>query len=95
MTEGIDHGWCVYILRCADQTLYTGIAKDLSKRLAQHNKGAGAKYTRGRAPVELVFVESVQSHGDALRREYTIKRMSTAAKQNMIGRGPGKSDVIR
>ncbi|MCU7906000.1 MAG: GIY-YIG nuclease family protein [Candidatus Thiodiazotropha sp. (ex Epidulcina cf. delphinae)] len=93
MISGIDHNWCVYILRCADRTLYTGIAKDLSKRLAQHNKGAGAKYTRGRIPVELVFAETAQSHGDALRREYAIKRMSATAKQKMIDRSRRSGDI--
>jgi putative endonuclease len=76
--------WYVYILQCSDRTLYTGIAKDLKKRLAQHNNGTGAKYTRGRAPVELVFAEGMPCHGDALRRECQIKRMSQAQKRNMI-----------
>jgi len=76
--------WTVYILRCADQTLYTGIAKDLFRRVAQHNRGTGAKYTRGRTPVELVFAESMLCQGDALRREYAIKKMSAAEKMKMI-----------
>jgi putative endonuclease len=76
--------WYVYILQCSDRTLYTGIAKDLEKRLAQHNNGTGAKYTRGRVPVELVFAEGVPCHGDALRRECQIKRMSRARKRKMI-----------
>ncbi|MCU7848164.1 MAG: GIY-YIG nuclease family protein [Candidatus Thiodiazotropha sp. (ex Lucinoma kastoroae)] len=78
------NSWTVYILRCADQTLYTGIAKDLFRRVAQHNKGTGAKYTRGRIPVELVFAESMACHGDALRREYAIKKMSAADKKKII-----------
>jgi putative endonuclease len=76
--------WYVYIVRCKDQTLYTGIARDIEKRLAQHNSGRGARYTRGRAPVELVFVEAMLSHGDALRREYKIKQMSLSRKLEMI-----------
>lgn len=76
--------WYVYIVRCADRTLYTGIARDLEKRLAQHNKGRGARYTRGRAPVDLVFVEGMPTHGDALRREYQIKRMTLSRKLKMI-----------
>ena len=76
--------WYVYILQCSDRTLYTGIAKDLEKRLAQHNNGTGAKYTRGRAPVELVFTEGMKCHGDALRREHEIKRMSRAQKRKII-----------
>ncbi|MCU7891663.1 MAG: GIY-YIG nuclease family protein [Candidatus Thiodiazotropha sp. (ex Ustalcina ferruginea)] len=77
------NSWTVYILRCADQTLYTGIAKDLFRRVAQHNKGTGAKYTRGRTPVELIFAESMACYGDALRREYAIKKMSDQSCQTV------------
>ena len=76
--------WYVYILRCADQTLYTGITNDVDRRIAEHNRGVGAKYTRGRTPVELAFVESVESRGDALRREYAIKQMTPVQKQRLI-----------
>ncbi|MES9811848.1 MAG: GIY-YIG nuclease family protein [Candidatus Thiodiazotropha sp.] len=85
MTQRNDpQSWYVYILQCSDRSLYTGIAKDLEKRVAQHNSGFGAKYTRGRTPVELVFAEGVGCHGDALRREYQIKRMSLAQKRKII-----------
>jgi putative endonuclease len=87
--------WYVYILQCSDKTLYTGIAKDLEKRLAQHNSGTGARYTRGRTPVELVFAEGVRCHGDALRREYQIKRMSRARKRKIIeASNPAKGAVL-
>jgi putative endonuclease len=87
--------WYVYILQCSDRTLYTGIAKDIEKRLAQHNSGTGARYTRGRAPVELVFVEGMRCHGDALRREYQIKRMSRAQKRKIIeASNPAKGAVL-
>ncbi|MBT3048567.1 MAG: GIY-YIG nuclease family protein [Candidatus Thiodiazotropha sp.] len=76
--------WTVYMVRCADRTIYTGIAKDLGRRVAEHNSGSGAKYTRGRAPVELVFAEDLNSHGEALRREYEIKQMSRARKLRLI-----------
>lgn len=72
------------MVRCADRTIYTGIAKDLGRRVAEHNSGSGAKYTRGRAPVELVFAEDLNSHGEALRREYEIKQMSRARKLRLI-----------
>ena len=72
--------WSVYLVRCADYTLYTGVAKDVSLRVNQHNRGVGAKYTRGRGPVELVYCEAVGGQGDALRREIAIKRMSTKAR---------------
>jgi predicted GIY-YIG superfamily endonuclease len=76
--------WSVYLVRCVDDTLYTGVAKDVSSRVAQHNRGTGAKYTRGRGPVELVYCEAVGEQGDALRREAAIKRMSTKAKLILI-----------
>jgi len=78
--------WFVYILRCADDTLYTGIAKDVEKRLLQHNTDdkVGAKYTRARRPVELVFHEVSQSRSEALKREYEIKKMSRQQKLDLI-----------
>jgi putative endonuclease len=76
--------WYVYIVRCSDRTLYTGIARNIEKRIEQHNSGQGAKYTRGRRPVELVLIEEMSSHGDALRREYQIKRLSLSRKLEII-----------
>ncbi len=64
----------VYILRCADGTLYTGWAKDVALRVAAHNAGRGARYTRTHRPVELVYTEEVATIGDALKRELAIKR---------------------
>jgi predicted GIY-YIG superfamily endonuclease len=75
--------WHIYILRCADNTLYTGIATDVSARLATHNAGKGAKYTRGRLPVTLVYQEAAASHGAALKREYAIKQLSAAEKRHL------------
>ena len=89
----IDQAWFVYIVRCADQTLYTGVATDLAARIAQHNGGRGAKYTRGRTPVELVYRERVADRSAALRRELAIKRMSSRAKRQLIQRS--QSDVQR
>ena len=80
-TEEEHYDWYVYMVRCADASLYTGIAKDPVARLAQHNDGIGAKYTRTRRPVELVHIESAADHGSALRREYQIKQMSAAQKR--------------
>lgn len=77
--------WTVYIVRCADQTLYTGIARDLSQRLAQHNAGKGAAYTRARRPVVLVHREAAPDRGAALRREAAIKRLPVAAKRALLG----------
>lgn len=76
--------WYVYIVQCADNSLYTGIAKDIDARLVQHNAGVGAKYTRARGPVVLVYKESVADHGAALRKEYAIKCLTSAAKRALI-----------
>jgi len=79
-----DPPWSLYIVRCADGSLYTGIAKDLGARVAQHNSGRGARYTRGRGPVMLVYQEAAGSHGDALRRECAIKALTRREKERLI-----------
>lgn len=76
--------WFVYIVRCADRTLYTGVAKDLAGRIEAHNAGQGAKYTRSRLPVRLVYSEEAADRGAALRREHAIKRLSREAKRALI-----------
>ena len=73
-----------YILRCADGTLYTGWTNDLDKRLKAHNAGTGAKYTRSRLPVELVYFECHADKTDAQRREYAIKQLTRAQKLELI-----------
>lgn len=78
----------VYLLRCADGTLYCGWTTDLGRRLAVHNRGVGAKYTRSRLPVELAYYEGYMSRTDALRREYEIKQMKRKEKEELI-RGKG------
>ncbi|MBQ9832714.1 MAG: GIY-YIG nuclease family protein [Clostridia bacterium] len=75
-----------YILKCADGTLYTGYTDDLDKRLTVHNSGKGAKYTRSRLPVVLVYSESHESKSDALKRELAIKSMSRKEKLELIGK---------
>ena len=70
----------VYIVRCVDGTLYTGYARDPLRRLAIHNRGRGAKYTAGRRPVELIYLEDFQTVGDALRRERELKRWPRVRK---------------
>lgn len=76
--------WKLYILRCGDGSLYTGIALDVQARLAQHREGTGAKYTRGRGPLELVYVEECEDHSQALKREYQIKSLTKAEKLALI-----------
>ena len=72
--------WYVYILRCADQTLYTGITNRLQQRLHAHNAGKGAKYTKGRRPVHLLYWETCTDKSAALKREAAIKKMKRAEK---------------
>lgn len=76
--------WCVYILRCGDGTLYTGMTDDFERRLAAHRSGRGAKYTRGRGPLEPVFREACGSMSEALKREYAIKQLSRKEKLALI-----------
>ena len=77
--------WKLYILRCKDGTLYTGITTDVEKRLAAHRAGKGAKYTRGRGPLELVYQETCGDHSAALKRELEIKALPREEKQKLIG----------
>ncbi len=77
-------GWFVYILRCADGTFYTGIAKDVNRRCQQHNDGTASRYTRCRLPVRLVHQEAVLDQGAALRREAAIKALSRRQKEMFI-----------
>lgn len=79
--------WYVYILRCADGTLYTGISTDVEKRLQAHRSGRGAKYTRSRCPLTLVYQECCGSHSQALKRECRIKSMTRQEKLQLIRLG--------
>ena len=76
--------WYLYILRCGDDTLYTGITTDVQRRLADHRAGKGAKYTRGRVPLELVYEENCGTHSDALRREYAVNALPRAEKEKLF-----------
>ena len=75
-----------YIVRCADGTLYTGWTNDLKKRIKAHNDGKGAKYTRGRGPLRLVYRESCENHTRALQREIEVKKLTRAQKDALIAR---------
>lgn len=79
----------VYLLRCADGTLYTGYAVDVAARVAKHNAGTGARYTRGRRPVELLHAEERPTRSEALRREAEIKRWPRARKLALVASGAG------
>lgn len=76
--------WYVYILRCSDDTLYTGITNAPERRLAAHNHGTASKYTRSRRPVKMLYCEEATAKGDALRRELAIKAMTRQQKLALI-----------
>lgn len=76
--------WQLYLLRCGDGTLYTGIAVDARKRFLAHCRGKGAKYTRGRGPLELVYTEICPNHSQALKRELEVKAMTRGEKEALI-----------
>jgi Predicted endonuclease containing a URI domain len=79
-------GHFVYILRCGDGSYYTGWTTDVEQRVAAHASGRGAKYTRGRGPVELVHVEEFDTKSEALSREIAIKKLSRSQKEDLINR---------
>lgn len=82
MTEPDDH-W-VYVIRCADGTFYTGYTTDLERRVTEHDDGEGAKYTRGRTPVELVHAETFESRSAALSREHEVKGLTRRQKERLV-----------
>ena len=79
-----------YILRCGDGSLYTGWTNDIKKRLEDHNLGRGAKYTRSHLPVMLVYLETFETKGEAMKREAAIKRLSRPEKERLIAESPIK-----
>ena len=83
----MERPWQLYLLRCGDGTLYTGIALDAQKRLLAHQKGRGAKYTRGRGPLKLVYTETCANHSEALKRELEVKAMTREKKEALIETG--------
>ena len=80
----MDKAWYVYILKCGDGSLYTGITDDVQRRLEAHRSGKGAKYTRGRGPLELCYQAACESHSQALKREMEIKRRTRQQKLSLI-----------
>ena len=84
MNEADAETWFVYILRCVDGSLYTGISKDVSRRCEQHNAGTASRYTRSRLPVSLEYQEAQATQSLALKREAAIKAMSRQEKESLI-----------
>lgn len=76
--------WFVYIVECSDYTLYTGITNNFEKRIKEHNEGSGAKYTKSRRPVKVVYKETHSTRSSALKREYKIKKMSRKKKLDLV-----------
>ena len=76
--------WFVYVARCADGTLYVGIARDVAARIAAHDEGRGARYTRGRGPLQVLATRACRSKGNALRVELALKRLTRREKQEAV-----------
>jgi putative endonuclease len=89
--------WSVYLVRCSDGSLYTGVATDVERRLEEHERGEGrgAKYLRGRGPLELVLEHEVGERGDALRLEARIKKLSRARKELLVSEGHALGEMLR
>jgi predicted GIY-YIG superfamily endonuclease len=76
--------WLLYVLKCRDNTLYTGITIDVSRRVQQHNSGTASRYTRSRLPVMLIFSEPCRSRSQALKKEYAMKRLTRKKKEEYL-----------
>ena len=83
-SKNMEQVWKLYIIQCGDGTLYTGITVDIAHRFSMHQSGKGAKYTRGRGPLMLKYVEVCGSHSEALQREVAVKRLSRQEKMELI-----------
>lgn len=78
----------VYVLRCGDGTFYTGYTTDVDRRVREHERGDGAKYTRGRGPLDVVHVEAYDDRSSAMRREYEVKQLTRAEKRELVAASP-------
>ena len=87
----VDKNHCCYIVICGDNTLYCGYSNDVEKRVDNHNKGVGAKYTKTRLPVKLVYSECFDTKSDAMKREYQIKQLTRQQKLNLIKKYENRS----
>jgi putative endonuclease len=87
--------WYVYLARCRDDTLYCGIARDVAARIAEHDAGTGARYTRGRGPLTVVLVRRCRDKGRALRLEHAIKQLPRTAKQALLDEPARLAPIVR
>ena len=85
--------WVVYLIQCSDDSLYCGITNDLKSRLAAHNSGKGAKYTKYRRPVTLVGISSKMAKSEALKLEYRVKQVPAGKKRNELTKGEGARTI--
>src|SRR5512144_1654930 len=84
--KAVSRRWFVYIVKCSDDTLYTGITNDLARREAQHNSGTASRYTRSRRPVKIIYQEPCRNRSYALKKEYAVKSLSRREKEEYIDR---------
>lgn len=84
MTQTVSKPWYVYILECSDGTYYTGSTVAVTHRVLKHNQGVGAKYTRSRLPVKLIYIENHDTHSSALKREAAIKHLTRLQKKQLV-----------
>ena len=87
----VDKNHCCYIVICGDNTLYCGYSNDVKKRVSNHNKGVGAKYTKTRLPVKLVYSECFDTKSEAMKKEYQIKQLTRQQKLNLIKKYENRS----
>ena len=84
LAKSKESSWCVYILKCSDNTYYTGITNNIKRRIQQHETNKGAKYTKGRGPFSLVYQNNCKNRGEASQKEYAIKKLTLTEKINLI-----------
>ena len=84
LAKSKESAWCVYILKCSDNTYYTGITNNIQRRIREHETNKGAKYTKGRAPFSLVYKEKCKNRIDASQKEYVIKKLTLIEKEKLI-----------
>lgn len=87
--------WYLYMVRCRDGSLYTGIATDVERRFAEHQAGMGAKYLRGRGPLKLVYTKQIGKRGLALKVEHRIKKLPKHKKDQLVKTGTGFDDILK
>jgi len=91
----IEYQWFLYMLRCSDNSFYTGITTDLERRLTQHNDGIASRYTRSRKPVKMVYHETCDDRSAALKRECAVKKLTRVEKKRLVQGNRGRTSAVR